>query len=84
MEDGKAKPGSPWPSTGRDTVFWEQLTIVAFLSPFPLIDLMDIDLPEEVDGDNENAMVHIQAARMPAFWDLWEAFNIMKEAREIF
>lgn len=81
MQDGKAKPGS---STGRDAGFWEQLTIVPFLSPSPLIDLIDIDSSEEADGDNENATVHKQVATTPAFRDLWEAFSIIKEAREIF
>lgn len=81
MEDGRAKTAS---STGRDAGFWEHLTIVPFLSPSPLIDLIDIDPSEEVDGDNENATVHKQVARTPAFRDLWELFGIIKEAREIF
>lgn len=81
MVDGKAKTGS---LTGTDAGFWEHLTIFSFLSPSPLIDLIDTHSSEEVDGDNENATVHKQVARTPAFRDSWEAFSIIKEAREIF
>lgn len=77
MEDGKAETASLGSSTGRDGGFWEHLSHFSVLPLwqgwFTLIHQKKL-----------MSTMKMQLFTNSSFNDLWEAFDIIKEAREIF